>query len=205
MSCVCSARALAGWKYSPVPGSPCHQGMVVAPRALQGHASDLARPIPKWKKPASPLVCDLCPNQPGSWAEPLPAWALCVIHIWALQKAAAPLCALWQLLCPSAPQALPDLHAEERGVWVFLQTPLNAELPAAAAPPAAACHLPCPTGPWRQDGDSLGWPSCPSQGPAGDGPGWLSASGRGAVAGVLEALQDKGFSLLPVSANSYCN
>lgn len=40
---------------------------------------------------------------------------------------------------------------------------------------------------------------------AGDSTGWLSAAGLGAVTDRLEALQDKGFSLLPVSANSYCN
>lgn len=39
----------------------------------------------------------------------------------------------------------------------------------------------------------------------GDRMGWLSAAGLGAVTDRLEALQDKGFSLLPVSANSYCN
>lgn len=40
---------------------------------------------------------------------------------------------------------------------------------------------------------------------AGDSMGCLSPAGLGVVTDHLEALQDKGFSLLPVSANSYCN
>lgn len=174
-----SAQPLAGERQSGT-----------ANRGLRGAASaDGARLVPTWKKPASAQKPGLCPNQGSGLSHCRPGPGVVFTSELFQRPGLLPV----SFGSVSAPQ--------HRGL-LLICVPMNEGFvsgrPSAARAPRGRRRPPPPRG-------GRAGLACAASRRAGDGPGCLSASGRAAVAGRSEALQDKGFSLLPLSANSYCN